>query len=100
MYYRPQINTHGVESSRHEPETPIGFMFEHQVLQFSTQVVIENTRIKKKMKDIPLKKHRELLTSDDDTLLMQPQLKVSNDPIMKVDKKADNFLLKITANYN
>src|SRR4051812_2894367 len=50
IYFRPQINTYGVNFSHHEPETPNGFMSERQVPQFSTQVGIENTTIEKEQR--------------------------------------------------
>lgn len=41
MYYIPQIKSHGMDFSCHEPETLTEFMSEYQVSQFSTQVGLE-----------------------------------------------------------
>jgi hypothetical protein len=44
------------------------------------------------------KKHRELFTKDEDTLLIQSWLNVSNDPVVGVDQKTVSFWLSIGAN--
>lgn len=65
----------------------------NQVLQFLTQMgVVKKYSIKKRT--------RELFIMEDDTLLNQSRLNVSKDPIEGVDQKANNFLLRITTNYN
>ncbi|XP_058758413.1 uncharacterized protein LOC131631659 [Vicia villosa] len=100
MYFRPHRNTHGMNFSHHEPETPNGFMSERQVPQFSTQVGIENFTIDKEQWRPVKKKPREVFTREEDTPLMQSWLNVSKDPIVGVDKKFNSFWLRITDNYN
>jgi hypothetical protein len=45
MFYRPQMNTQGVEFNRNEYQKLIGFMSKCQVPQFSTQICLENIRL-------------------------------------------------------
>ncbi|CAI8586412.1 unnamed protein product [Vicia faba] len=98
LFFRHQTPPYGqpsMEFFRHEPETPIVSMSESQVPPFSTQVGIE------KEESRPVKKKaREVFSRDEDILLIQSWLNVSNDSIVGVDQKAESFWLRITTNYN
>jgi hypothetical protein len=100
MFYRPQMDTQGVEFPRYETQPPIGSMSECQVPQFSTQVGLENITLEEGEKLSAKKKTRELFTREEDILLIKSWLSISKDSVVGVDQKADSFWLRITSNYN
>jgi hypothetical protein len=59
MFYRPQINTQGVEFNRNEYETPIESMSKCQVPQFSTQIGLQNIRLEDGERSSTKKKNLE-----------------------------------------
>jgi hypothetical protein len=100
MFYRPQMDTQGVEFPRYETQPPIGSMSECQVPQLSTQVGLENITLEEGEKLSAKKKTRELFTREEDILLIKSWLSISKDSVVGVDQKADSFWLRITSNYN
>lgn len=60
-----------VECTRYEPETPNESMSKCQAQQFSTQVSLKNIKFGEENNHSTSKKPRELLTRDNDILLVQ-----------------------------
>ncbi len=101
MWFRPPMGTSSnVESPNNEPESPIGSISESQVLQFSTQVGLENITLNEEEEGTTKKNKRIRFEQPEDELLIQTWLNISKDPIVGVDQKADSFWTRIRDNYN
>jgi hypothetical protein len=75
-------------------------MSECQVPEFSTQVDLENIMLQEGEKLSNKKKPREVLTREEDMVLIQSWLNISKDSIVEVDQNTYSFWLRIASNYN
>ncbi|XP_058782984.1 glutathione S-transferase T3-like [Vicia villosa] len=71
----------------------------NNVSQFSTQNGLENIKLDEGQNFIK-KKSRTPFSKEEDTLLIQPWLNMSKDPIVGVDQKASGFWLRVRETYN